>query len=190
MQTFILAASASPRPVIFLPGGIVLLGFLSATSQICARDATQLSGDALSFALPTFAVGLTIGLKDRAGTWEFVESAGVTMAVTYALKYSVNETRPNGGGQSFPSGHTSISFSSAEFLRERYGWEYGIPAYALASYVGYTRVEARAHHPHDVITGAGIGILSSYIFTKPYHGWNVQVDGDTKSVGFCLSREW
>jgi membrane-associated phospholipid phosphatase len=68
--------------------------------------------------------------------------------------------------------------------------KYGIPAYALASYVGYTRVEAKAHHPHDVVAGAGIGIISSYIFTKPYHGWTVQVEGDTKSVGLNFSRSW
>jgi len=32
-----------------------------------------------------------------------------------------------------PSGHTAISFSPAEFLRKRYGWEWGLPGYAAAS---------------------------------------------------------
>jgi membrane-associated phospholipid phosphatase len=56
-------------------------------------------------------------------------------------------------------------------MRKRYGWEYGAPAYATASFVAYSRVESRKHYPHDMLAGAGIGILSSYIFTKPYKGW-------------------
>lgn len=75
-------------------------------------------------------------------------------------------------------------------MRKRYGWEYGVPAYAAASFVAYSRVESGQHHPHDVIAGAGIGILSSYIFTKPYKGWNVGVEGDTKGFGVKLSRRF
>jgi hypothetical protein len=41
-----------------------------------------------------------------------------------------------------------------------------------------------------VIAGAGIGILSSYIFTKPYKGWNVSVEGDPKCVGARLTRQF
>jgi len=89
-----------------------------------------------------------------------------------------------------PSGHTSISFSSAEFMRKRYGWEYGVPAYAAASFVAYSRVESRQHHPADVIAGAGIGIVSSYIFTKPYKGWKVEADVGEKYYGVRLSRSF
>jgi len=81
---------------------------------------------------------------------QLAESIGVTLGVTYSLKYAVDETRPNGGNQSFPSAHTSISFSAAEFMRKRLWLEYGIPAYALASFVAYSRVEAREHYAHDV----------------------------------------
>jgi membrane-associated phospholipid phosphatase len=110
------------------------------------------------------------------------------MAVTYGLKYTISEKRPNGGSRSFPSGHTSLSFSAAEFMRKRYGWEYGVPAYAVASFVGYSRVESNQHHPRDVFAGAAIGILSSYIFTRPYAGWNIQAEGDTRYFGIRLTR--
>lgn len=166
------------------------IGYLFSSARIFAESSVELSGDALSIALPTVAAGMTLALKDRTGTWEFAESFGVTMAVTYTLKYTVTEARPSGSGRSFPSGHTSASFSAAEFVRKRYGWEYGIPAYALASYVGYTRVEAGAHHPHDVVAGAGIGILSSYIFTRRYHGWKAEIEGDTRSVCVGVCRDW
>jgi len=155
-----------------------------------AGDSIAEAGDVLQFVLPATAAGLTLGYRDGQGALQFGESAALTLGVTYGLKYTVNERRPNGDRQSFPSGHTSISFSSAEFMRKRYGWEYGVPAYAAASFVAYSRVEAREHHPHDVVAGAAIGIVSSYIFTKPYKGWHVQADADGKYFGIRLSRAW
>ena len=153
-----------------------------------ASDAIKSAGDALQFVLPATAAGMTLYNRDGKGALQFGESAALTLGVTYTLKYKVDEKRPNGGSQSFPSGHTSISFCSAEFMRKRYGWEYGIPAYALASFVGYSRVESNEHHPHDVVAGAAIGIVSSYISTRPYKGWQVQADADGKYWGIRLSR--
>jgi len=153
-----------------------------------ASDAIASAGDILQIALPITAAGLTLAYWDGKGALEFGESATVTLGVTYALKYAVDENRPDGGHQSFPSAHSSISFSAAEFMRKRYGWGYGVPAYALASLVAYSRVEAREHYPHDVIAGAAIGIASSYIFTRPYKGWHVQADADGRYWGIRLSR--
>jgi membrane-associated phospholipid phosphatase len=156
---------------------------ICATVHAHAGDDIQAAGDILQFVLPAAAAGLTLGYRDGQGALEFGESAALTLGVTYGLKYAVNERRPNGGNQSFPSGHTSISFSAAEFMRERYGWQYGVPAYALASFVGYSRVESREHYAHD-------GILSSYIFTKPYKGWNMELEAGGKYYGFRLSRSF
>jgi len=155
-----------------------------------AKSGIEQSGDILQFVLPAAGATLTLANRDMDGVFQFAESAGLTLATTYTLKYTVDETRPNGGSQSFPSAHTSISFCAAEYIRKRYGLEYGIPAYALASWVAYSRVEAGAHHPHDVIAGASIGIVSSYLFTKPYKGWQIEFTGDGKYYGFRLSREF
>ncbi len=167
-----------------------LLLCLNGSQKARANGAIETTGDVLQYVLPAAAAGLTLAYRDRTGALEFGESAAVTIGATYALKYAVNEKRPNGGHQSFPSAHTSISFSSAEFMRKRYGWEYGVPAYALASFVAYSRVEARQHHPQDVVAGAAIGILSSYIFTRPYKGWEVQAEAGRKYYGLRLSRNW
>jgi len=161
-----------------------------ATVAARAGDGIKTAGDVLQFVLPATAAGVTLAYKDKEGGWELGESLAVTMGVTYALKYSLDTTRPNGGHYSMPSGHSSISFSSAEYLRKRYGWEYGVPAYAAASFVAYSRVESLEHHPQDVIVGAGIGILSSYIFTKPYKGWRVEADAGEKYYGVRLSRSF
>jgi hypothetical protein len=188
--------------------------FVSSVPGIQAADSIQTAGDILQFVLPITAGSLTLayprsegdgkvadslghgeerlglGYRDTQGTVQFAESLGVTLGTTYVLKYAVNERRPNGGSQSFPSGHSSISFSAAEFMRKRYGWEYGIPAYGLASFVAYSRVEARQHYAHDVIAGAAIGIASSYVFTRPYKGWQAQVEAGDKYYGLRLSRAW
>ncbi len=70
------------------------------------------------------------------------ESAALTLGVTYALKYAIDETRPNGDGHLFPSACVDFLRLGRSLMRKRYGWEYGLPAYAAASFVAYSRVEA------------------------------------------------
>jgi len=150
-----------------------------------AKDQEQV-GTILQIGVPVIALGLTFLLddeltkppKDGSGLFfdadtilrlnghprhDLALALGRTLAATYALKYSINEERPNGAdSHSFPSGHTSVSFAGAEFIRKEYGWGWGIPAYLAASFVGYTRVKAKDHYTWDVVTGAGIGILSNH----------------------------
>lgn len=89
---------------------------------------------------------------------------GRTVVVTKALKYTVDETRPNGEPHSFPSGHTSMAFTGAEFIRKQYGWGWGTPAYLAAGFVGWSRVETDHHYWRDVVAGAAIGILANHDF--------------------------
>ena len=179
-----------PFPVLAQILAATLFLFVTATAA-CATDSIETAGDILQLVLPATAGGLTLAYRDWTGTLQFGESAGLTLGTTYLLKYTTGERRPTGSGHdSFPSAHTSISFCAAEFMRKRYGLEYGIPAYAAAAFVGYSRVEAREHYPHDVVAGAAIGIVSSYIFTRPYKGWHVQLEGDSKYIGFRLTRPW
>lgn len=166
-----------------------LLGLIVVHS-VRARDKVEVAGDVLRFVLPGTAAGLALGLEDNEGLFQFGKSAALTLGATYALKYTIDEERPDGGSRSFPSGHTSISFSSAEFLRKRYGWQYGLPAYAVAAFVGYSRVEADKHYTHDVLAGAALGVVSSYLFTTPYPGWNVQIEADAGYCGVGLSHQW
>jgi membrane-associated phospholipid phosphatase len=169
--------------------GLILFALTTAGTR--ASDGIETAGDVLHYLLPAAAGGLTLGYQDGTGAIQFGESAAVTLGVTFGLKYTVHERRPNGDDlQSFPSGHSSISFCSAEFMRKRYGWEYGIPAYIAASFVAYSRVEAEKHFSHDVIAGAFIGIASSYIFTRPYKGWHAQIEAGEKYYGFRLTRAW
>ncbi|MEM1258438.1 MAG: phosphatase PAP2 family protein [Bacteroidota bacterium] len=128
------------------------------------------TGDALVVSLPVLALGSTFIWKDgQEGTYQFSKALTSTLALSYGLKFLVEKERPNGENNlSFPSAHTSVAFASAAFVQKRYGWEYGIPAYALATYVGYTRIQANKHDGWDVLAGAAIGTGMSYLFTKTY----------------------
>jgi membrane-associated phospholipid phosphatase len=175
----------------FLRINIALLAILFgliAGIDVQAKDGIETAGDILVVALPVAAVGLTIGFKDGQGTLQFGESAALAIGSTLALKFTIDKTRPDGDNQSFPSAHAALSFTSAEFIRKRYGWEYGLPAYALATFISYSRVEADRHYPIDVIAGAAIGIVSSYLFTRPYKGWSIQPEAGYSFFGIRLSH--
>lgn len=175
------------RTIIIL---FVILNFIAAGVDVRADDGIETAGNILTIALPVAAAGLTLGLWDGQGALQFGESVALTLGVSYGLKYTIDETRPDGDKHAFPSNHTSISFASAEFMRKRYGWEYGIPAYVAAIFVAYSRVESKQHYTHDVIAAAAIGIGSSYLFTQPYKGWQINPDIDHAYYGIRVSRTW
>lgn len=133
------------------------------------QKAVKTSTDVLLVALPASALIGTLCMKDWKGLVQGIETAAVSTAATYILKYSIRERRPDGSDfHSFPSGHTSVSFASAAYIQRRYGWAVGAPAYALATYVGWGRVYSKRHHWYDVVAGAAIGAGSAYIFTTPF----------------------
>lgn len=192
------ASSAMKRPTAIVKHhgracvGLLLAAKCTLLNSTTAKAASgiETAGDILQYAVPLAGAGLTLAHRDGEGAIQFGKSLALSVGVTYVLKYSIDAPRPDHGGESMPSGHTSFAFTGAEYIRKRYGLEYGVPAYAAASFVAYSRVEAHRHYPRDVIAGAGIGILSSFIFTKPYNGWSLSIEGDTKSFGMRLSRHF
>jgi len=90
-----------------------------------------------------------------------------TIGVTYALKYGIGRTRPDGSDQkSYPSGHTSVAFATATMYQMWYGWKAGVPAYAFAAITAFQRLDDNRHWFSDVIMGAAIGIAVPYMFYK------------------------
>ncbi|MDR2913794.1 MAG: phosphatase PAP2 family protein [Tannerella sp.] len=86
-------------------------------------------------------------------------------AVVQTLKSTANVWRPDGSNNnSFPSGHTATAFVGAHILFMEYKdtspW-IGVAGYAVAAGTGALRVLNRKHWVSDVVTGAGIGILSA-----------------------------
>jgi hypothetical protein len=127
------------------------------------------AGDALTILLPLSAYAGTAIAKDKEGAIMFTKSFASTMIITSVGKEIASKFRPQGESTlSFPSGHASSAFSGAGFLYTRYGKTYGIPAYLLAGFTAYSRVNANAHHIDDVMAGASIGMFNNWFFVSPH----------------------
>ena len=134
-----------------------------------SRKAVRTSGDVGAILLPVAGLTAILINKDWEGLKQGVFAGATTLGVTYALKYIVKKDRPDhSDNHSFPSMHTSVSFTAAAFIQRRYGWKWGLPAYILSTYVGWSRVYGKKHDWWDVAAGAAIGAGSSYIFTRPF----------------------
>ncbi len=157
---------------------------------VFSQDKTvETSGDIFFVALPAAALSATLIKGDSKGTWQFAKGFLANTAVTMTLKLLIDKQRPNmENNNAFPSGHTSVTFQSASFIQRRYGWKYGIPAYILSSYTGFTRVNADKHDVTDILACAAIGIGSTYLFTTPYQQEHMELSfgkiDDTYLVGF------
>ena len=102
----------------------------------------------------------------RMGTSQALST--VIMAGTVSLmKDNISSLRPDGSDmRSFPSGHSAWAYMGATMTAYELGWQspwYTLGAYSVASAVAMQRIIDRRHLPKDVITGAGIGILSAQI---------------------------
>lgn len=122
---------------------------------------------------------------DEQGALQAGASVGAAVLTTQGLKRLFPEVRPDGSNnRSFPSGHTSIAFSAAASILERRGQSEGIPAFALASFVGIARVEANKHFWYDAAAGAAIGSVSGLLIThRPGASDAVIPWGDAHSAG-------
>ena len=158
---------------------------------LCAeKGAIQTSGDVLFIALPTAATTGSL-LDGKKQTRQFMFQHLTVAAITLGFKGVVDRERPDGSNHhSFPSGHTSTTFSSASFIAHQYGWRAGVPAYLLASWTGYSRVYARKHHWSDVIAGAGIGLLTHDAFFHRTNVGNITPFIGPDHTGFKWRYDW
>lgn len=160
-------------------------------SNAHAKSSSEKAGDIFQILIPIGTYTSTFVMDDEEGRDEFYKSFATNIVVTEGLKYAINKPRPeNNGDHAFPSGHTSIAFQSATFVQRRYGAKYSIPIYIAATYVGFSRVDAKKHDWADVAGGAAVGILSSYYFTKPYKGVMITPEAGNGFYGVTLSKTW
>ena len=120
-------------------------------------------------------MALTAGLKmagvEGRSSWPRLAASSLAsyalMAVfVNGVKYTAGELRPDlSTHNSWPSGHTATAFVGATILHKEYGltrspW-YSIAGYSIATATGAMRVMNNRHWVSDVLSGAGIGILST-----------------------------
>lgn len=90
-------------------------------------------------------------------------SESINAVMIRPIKKTLNEPRPDTGGCSFPSGHTSNAFLGAHMAYKEFKdtnpW-LAYSGYGVAAFVGFCRVYNNRHWVTDVVGGAGFGILS------------------------------
>ena len=130
-----------------------------------------------SAAVGTYAIGRLSGRPavTHIGS-DLIRAQALNAIVTRGLKAAVDRTRPSGGHDAFPSGHASATFTSAAVLHGHFGWKVGVPAYAVAGLVGWTRVRDRQHWMTDVLFGATLGTIAGRTVTNSHRArpaWTV-----------------
>lgn len=101
----------------------------------------------------------------------------LSSSITHGLKIVTHKIRPNGGLESWPSGHTTFAFTNATVLMEEYRSTAPVLAgsgYLFAAGTGFLRMLNNKHWFSDVLAGAGVGILSTEIiyWIKPFKNFN------------------
>ena len=126
--------------------------------------------DYTQFFGPAAVVGLKLaGVEGRSDWPRLLASAGMGYGImalfVNTIKYTAKEMRPDGtSANSWPSGHTATAFVGATLLHKEYGltrspW-YSVAGYGVATATGVMRVLNNRHWISDVLSGAGLGILS------------------------------
>lgn len=155
---------------VWLNGAAAALALATAAPAVAGgHGGWSQASDVGAISLTAVALGLPIVKGDGQGAWQASASLGAGYGIAQGLKEIVHERRPDGSdNKSFPSAHTSLSFAAAATLHRRYGWEIGLPATLVATFVGVARVEARKHHWYDVVAGAALGEASGFLITRPH----------------------
>ena len=134
-----------------------------------ASDFVKKSTDVLCLAPDATGLCLAIAKHDSQGIKQLALSTATCLAVNYGLELCIRKDRPDGTGHhAFPSTHTAVATNGTTFLWKRYGWQWGVPAAVVSSYVAWGRVHTDRHDWWDVLGGAAIGVGSAFIFTRPF----------------------
>jgi len=146
-----------------------------------------------AYGLAAAALGVPLVRDDMQGALQAGGSMGAAKLLAIGLKEAFPERRPDGSDRkSFPSGHTSLAFAAASTMFEREGPSFGVPALAVATFVGVARVQADKHHWYDCVAGAGIGVASGFLITRhrPEQTAALIPWGDTKGGGVSFAMRF
>ena len=127
--------------------------------------------DYTQFFGPAMTVGLKLGGYEGRSDWgrllgSSLMSYAIMAGFVNGIKYTASEMRPDGTtANSWPSGHTATSFVGATILHKEYGltrspW-FSVAGYGVATATGVMRILNNRHWISDVLSGAGIGIMST-----------------------------
>lgn len=151
---------------------IILL--LIQIRSFAQREYVERSADILCLAPAVTGLAKACAEDDWQGVLKLGLSSATGIALNYGLNASIAKDRPqmpeNPGWSdrhSFPSTHTMAAFDGSTFLIRRYGWKWGVPAYAVSTYVAWSRIHSGQHNIWDILGGAAVGVGSALLYTRP-----------------------
>lgn len=155
---------------------MTILALLAAFSLTASAQGKRYHGDGIDDVLRFVPIASVYGLKvagvEGASSWKrlavnTVASYAIATGVTYGLKHTVHDMRPDRtDNHSFPSGHSAYAFAGAAALDKEYRrvspW-ISVAGYGVAALTAVDRVRRNRHEWDDVLAGAAIGILSTEV---------------------------
>jgi membrane-associated phospholipid phosphatase len=135
-------------------------------------DRTMLGFTQLGSGFAALAIGLILFLTgERLVAYELILGTLTLWLVVELVKALVQRSRPfkrvtqvrivgyRAAGRSFPSGHTSQAFFMATLMASHFHFSAWVVLllFAIALFVGLTRMYVGAHYPRDVLAGAILG---------------------------------
>lgn len=171
----------------------VVLLFMSAPALPGASHISHdeyIAADVLTGVVPLGAFWLTYLKDDKPGRKQYLWSVGTSLIVVNGARLAFNShewgERPNGHPYGFPSGHAVFIGAGAAFLQDRYGWAWGVPAWAAAYYTDWVRVEDRHHRWRDIVASTAFAFGASKYFVSRYPDTTVKPLFDADFFGLQL----
>jgi membrane-associated phospholipid phosphatase len=145
----------------------------------------------VAMSLGTYALGRIVGAPKASHLgMDLLRAQILGESMIEPLKFVVGRERPDHSNhQSFPSGHSAVTFAGATVLERHLGWKKAALGYLIASYVATSRLHDNVHYLSDVVFGAAVGTIAGRTVTQ--HGptmWAVvpaQVQG---GYGIFITR--
>lgn len=154
----------------------------------------ELAADIVTAVMPLTTFAIAHYKDDGDGEGQFLRSNAVSLVLNTMLRVGFNETeygeRPNGNEYAFPSGHAAFATTSAAFLQDRFGWKYGLPAYALVGYVSWVRVDTDHHHWRDIAAAVFLSAGVSKLFVTPSDATRIAPIVGPDWLGMRLERSF
>lgn len=182
---------------------IIIMLFVGTNPAIAAKSkgTLQTFGDYAQIINPLVAATLA---SQEKGVGHFVMIFGQSTLITHAVKYTSGNSkwkfskRPSIEGKKnrydgMPSGHTNSAWVAASYIRtfSKENKHLSIPLYITAAVTGYSRVHAKKHTVSQVVAGAALAEIVTYINSKldwsnEYKSTNFYIGGDGASISFKI----
>lgn len=166
-----------------------------------SNDALETFGDYMQIINPI--VASCVASQDR-GLGHFLAIYTSTIVIVHSnkmigksLKWEINR-RPfvanrNDRYDGMPSGHTASAFAAAAYVRT-FADEYkplAIPLYISAAITGYSRIHAKKHTVAQVVVGAALTEIVTFVYSKldwskNYQSHIISVFPDHYAINFRL----